>query len=228
MKKMIACRWKKRLIWIISILLFSLLCTVAIHEKWVDLGIDTLTREEKHWTMPDLNGQLHLHSSKSIFHVQDSITLTLNTAYFDLLEQAQRAEYIYFRLNHSEYLDVIVNDASESYPVKPLPAYKLPGGTPREGAIDQSFVFYEFDPNNLVYVPIDGKIERDSLPYEITITIKVKPGEPEGFEDELMIWTGAIEDLTPGPDYIPVYSSQKESRIFVRIVKDGDTVKIYA
>ena len=59
---MIVSRWAKRIIWIISILLFSLLCAVAIHEKWVDFGIDALTKPKKRedWYLEDINGQLHL------------------------------------------------------------------------------------------------------------------------------------------------------------------------
>lgn len=226
---MIACRWKKRLIWIIGILLFSLLCAIAIHEKWIDFGVDTLTKPQKsrYYYIEDIEGQLHLSSPRSKFGIEESATLTISTAYFDLIEQAQRAEYISFRLIHSEYLDVVVNGASNSYDSQ-LPPDADPELTVPKGDVDQIFVFNEFDPNSLVYRPVNGRITRDSLPYSVTITIKVNPGAPDKFEDVLTILTGVKEDLSMGPDHPPVYTSEKSSRISIRIVKDGDTVKIYA
>lgn len=212
-------------IFMVLLILFSL----AVYTKWIDFGIDALTKPKKRedWYLEDINGQLHLHSSKSKFDVKDSIILTLNTAYFDQTEQAQRAEYVYFRVIHCEYLEIEVNDASDSYPASPTPPDVDPNPTIPKGDVDYFFIFREFDPDQLVYQPHDGIITRDSLPYAVRITIRVKPDAPENFEDEFTIITGVHEDLSPGPDYIPVYSSQKNSRISIRIVKDGDTVKIY-
>ena len=220
---------KAFIVFSISSLIAAIICCITLHTKLIDIGVDTLTKPQKsrYFSIDDIEGQLHLFSPRSKFGIEESVTLTISTAYFDFIEQAQRAERISFRLIHSEYLDVVVNGASNYYDSK-MPPDADPDPTIPKADVDQIFIIQEFDYNTLVYRPVNGRITRESLPYSVTITIKVKPGAPDKFEDVLTILTGVKEDLSMGPDGQPVHTSEKSSRISVRIVKDGDTVKIYA
>lgn len=232
MKKLFVTNKRKLAIFIALFIALTILFFFAVYAKWIDLGIDTLTRPQKgrEFYEEDIEGQLHIQSVRSKYNVGDTIVFTLNTAYVDLPEQAELIEYAYFHLIHSEYLEVEVVDASERYPVpEPSPDvdpnYSIPAND-----IDYLYRFTEFDPSEMVYRPVGvfNSITRSSLPFSVEITVKVREDAPESFTDELFILTGARGDVWYTEYYFPVSDYPKGSRISVRIVRDGDTVKIYA
>ena len=232
MKQFIKAHRRGILMTVRILLLGLIILFIAISVKWIDLGIDVLTKTKKATTHygKDIKGQLHLQSDKSKFPADDAIFLTLRTAYYDTLEQAERADFVSFRVIHSDYLEVIVAGASECYPALHLPENDPDPNLP-ENDVDNFFEITDFNAADLVYQPVGSRnrITRASLPYEATITIKVKPNAPESFTDELWIFTYSDDLLVDGDRGSRLAAGiGKSSKISIRIVRDGDTVKIYA
>lgn len=198
--------------------------SIAVHTKLIDLGLDTFTRPKEytsHESILTTDGYARLTASKSKFDVEDTITLTIHSAYYDSIEDALQASYVSASIRHCDYLEVMVVGADDFESREDVQNSEFP----LRNDMIAIGIFTQFDPDDLVYQsmrPFDF-VTKNSLRYTITITIKVLEGAPENFTDELII--GTRSDANNGYYDLGVGTT---ARVFLKFVRDGDTVKIYA
>lgn len=219
-----------RLTIIISCVSIVLLCVfgLVVHYATAEPGIDLLVKPKEytnHDSAYSYDGYLYLKSEDTEFRAGDTVTLTVSTAYFDQLEDAEKSEYAYFRVVHSDYLEVEVVGASE----RTQKENQLDQDLPPYNDVDAVYTFTEFDPVDFVYQPVGvfDRITRESLPYTVTIIVKVKDDAPENFEDELWIFTSASQ-VNGRDQYGNPINMQKSCRVGIIVVRDGETVTIEA
>lgn len=160
---------------------------------------------------------MHIQSENTEFSSKETIELAIQTAFCESLTDAELVNHIRFHVIHSDYLEVEVIGASE----RTQKENQLDIDIPPYNDVDATYIIAEFHPEELVYKPIGlfKRITQESLPYTTTITVKVKENAPEHFSDELWIFS-SIRISNPS---VGNYTS---SHVCIKIVRDGDDVKI--
>ena len=155
---------------------------------------------------------MRIQSDKQTYSINEEIVLNASCGFYPS-EKAMHGEKLYFDIACCEYLDVSISvGALEEYP-----------GTDNEFAHFGISSVYE---HNLYYLEtkdVDfsklilkrgffGQINKNSLQYHFTVTMKVKPDAPDRFN---------------GSIYIRVYDDRGgDSYIRVAVNKDGNTVHV--
>lgn len=205
------------------VLLIAILGGIAVSTKLIDLGIDILCRPgdyEGTVTVIDSDGYLHLTSDRSKYNAQETMELTLHSAYYESMEDAEKAKEVWAVVHHGEYLQIEIVGADEMETIEEEPVE-----LPEVNDWITVGTFTQFDPADLLIQPHGflKRVTRESLHHSVTVNIKVKEDAPESFEDTLMIYIrsdhkSGIVNLGVG----------KCGVVFVTVKRDGDTVKLYA
>lgn len=205
--------------------LLVLVCAfcIAVLARVIDLGIDILCRPGDYdgtVTAITADGYLWLTSEHAKYGAEDTIELTVHSAYYDSLEDAEKAMEAWVTVYHGDYYEIEIAQASNTETSQVVPDGELP----EYNDWRTQATFTQLDPENLVIQPRMGYVTRKSLPHSFTVTIKIKEDAPESFSDTLTI--SARSDLRATST---LWSGVgRTGVVFVTVERNGDTVKLYA
>lgn len=217
---------KVKIILLISgliVLLCLILYWLMFHVFYLfDPGIDIFCRPHDYYgtsTRIDSDGYLHMTSEKAVYDAQETMELNIQSAYYKTMEDAEQAEEVWGGVFHSDYFEIEFVGADETETIA-----DVDGDMRRINDWQTYGIYKQFDPDDLVIQPkgLGSRVTRESLSHSVTVLIDIKEDAPESFEETLMIYVGS--DLMPWKTYI---NAGTTCVVFVTVVRDGDTVKLY-
>lgn len=155
---------------------------------------------------------MRIQSDKQTYSSNEEIVLNASCGFYPP-EKARHGEKLYFDIACCEYLDVSISvGALEEYPENGKEFMHF--GNPSD--YGQNLYYLEtkdVDFSKLILKRgFFGQINKNSLQYHFTVTMKVKPDAPDRFDNSI---------------FIRVYDDQgRKSYISVLVYKDGNTVQL--
>lgn len=207
--------------------LLVLVCafSIAVQARAIDLGIDILCKPGDYdgtVTAINADGYLWLTSDHAKYDVHDTIELTVHSAYYDSLEDAQKAEEAWVTIFHSEYFEIEIVGANDTV----TDETDFGGELPEYNDYQTTGTFSQPDPEQLMIHPnsMTYAVSRESLTHSYTLKFRIKEDAPERFSDTLTI--SARSDIRATSKLWKGIG--RTGIVFVTVERDGDTVKLYA
>lgn len=205
----------EKIVWICAGVFLAIVLSITFlsNDTHKEAGIDIYLAPEKAiFGGMITRDYMRIQSDKQTYSSNEEIVLNASCGFYPP-EKARHGEKLYFDIACCEYLDVSISvGALEEYP-----------GTDNEFVHFGISSVYE---HNLYYLEtkdVDfsklilkrgffGQINKNSLQYHFTVTMKVKPDAPDRFDNSI---------------FIRVYDDQgRKSYISVLVYKDGNTVQL--
>lgn len=214
------------LISVLIVLLCLLLYWLLFHVFYIfDPGVDSLVKPESGPFAAVTRGYMRLRSEKSKYDADDTVSIQINTAFYESQEAAQKAEYINFVIVCDKYLEFVpVSFTAEKQPID-----WDTDGIYGETVNDDFYALkcMEFDAEDLVYGgPV---VTRYSLPFSVDFEVRIKEDAPAEFWADVKIYARAGFALSDGSGLQSV-SEENEAYLYVyckdgKLYLSGDSVK---
>lgn len=202
MRKLIKSRW---VLPIICLLFVYFLAGIWLPTLYLfDPGLDAYEQPQQALFTMATRGYIRIQSEKSKLDAEEPVRLSVNTAFFDSLYDAQQADTLHIRAGGGEYLDVTVSCGD---------------------AVD--LTVDDFDIAQLVYERkgLFERVTKNSLPFAFTIIAEVRPDAPAEFSGTIgceVYVKQYVQDPQTG-ETVEV-DMENPSRITVYFYRSGDRI----
>lgn len=204
-----------KIVWICAGVFLAIVLSITFlsNDTHKEAGIDIYLAPEKAiFGGMITRDYMRIQSDKQTYSSNEEIVLNASCGFYPP-EKARHGEKLYFDIACCEYLDVSISvGALEEYPENGKEFMHF--GNPSD--YGQNLYYLEtkdVDFSKLILKRgFFGQINKNSLQYHFTVTMKVKPDAPDRFDNSI---------------FIRVYDDQgRKSYISVLVYKDGNTVQL--